>query len=136
MEVENSEELRKTVSGIGKALVIIDYTAPGFDINDIASSLRLNPELRFIGLTYLQSAQTLVDALRGGIMSYIKKDCSLIEIADAVNETADGNKFFCGKILDTINKAKLNPDELDEGVQTCHPLAMNDRKKEHNKANL
>lgn len=129
-EVENSVQLRKATVDIGKALVIIDYTAPGFDINDIASNLRLNPELRFIGLTYLQSAQTLVDALRGGIMSYVKKDCSLDEIADAVNETASGNKFFCGKILDTINKANLNPDDLDSGVLTCDPSVMSERENE------
>lgn len=130
IEVENSEELQQVAATIGKALVIIDYTAPGFDINDIASNLRINADLRFIGLTYLQSAQTLVDALRGGIMSYIKKDCSLSEIADAVNETASGNKFFCGKILETINKANLNPDDLDAGALTCDPLVMTDRENE------
>jgi len=130
IEVKNSEELRAISRNIGKALVIIDYTAPGFDINDVASSLRLNPKLRFIGLTYLQSAQTLVDALRGGVMSYIKKDCSLSEISDAVNETAAGKKFFCGKILDTINKANLNPNELEAEALTCDPLVLSERENE------
>ena len=130
VEVENSEALRNEALKSESALVMIDYTSPGFDINDIASTLRLNPALRFIGLTYLQSAQTLVDALRGGIMSYIKKDCSLVEISEAVNETAAGKKFFCGKILETINKANLNPDELDAGALTCDPLVMTERENE------
>lgn len=130
IEVENSNALLKVAEGMGKGIVIIDYTAPGFDIKDIAATLRINPELQFIGLTFLQSAQTLVDALRGGIMSYIKKDCSLVEISDAVNETASGNKFFCGKILETINKANLNPDDIDAGVLTCDPLVMTDRENE------
>jgi len=130
VEVENSEALRNEALKSESALVMIDYTSPGFDINDIASTLRVNPALRFIGLTYLQSAQTLVDALRGGIMSYIKKDCSLVEISEAVNETASGKKFFCGKILETINKANLNPDELDAGALTCDPLVMTERENE------
>ncbi|MFM7388356.1 MAG: LuxR C-terminal-related transcriptional regulator [Bacteroidota bacterium] len=130
VEVENSEALRNEALKSESALVMIDYTSPGFDINDIASTLRVNPALRFIGLTYLQSAQTLVDALRGGIMSYIKKDCSLVEISEAVNETAAGKKFFCGKILETINKANLNPDELDAGALTCDPLVMTERENE------
>jgi DNA-binding NarL/FixJ family response regulator len=112
------------------AVVLIDYTAEGFDIDHIIASLRLNPALKFIGLTYLQSPQTLVDALRGGVMSYIKKDCDLQEISDAVIETSKGNKFFCGKILETINKSNLDVDDIDHGVLTCDPVMMSDRENE------
>jgi len=130
IEVENAEQLRSQAAHAGNAIVIIDYTAPGFDIQDISTTLRTNGQLRFIGLTYLQSAQTLVDALRGGVMSDIKKDCSLMEIADAVKETADGRKFFCGKILETINKANLNPDDLDANALTCDPVLLSERENE------
>jgi DNA-binding NarL/FixJ family response regulator len=68
--------------------------------------------------------------LRGGVMSYIKKDCDLQEISDAVLETAKGNKFFCGKILETINKANLDVDDIDYGVLTCDPVMMSERENE------
>ena len=129
-EINDGRELIK-VAGLGeKAVVLIDYTAPGFDIQDISAAIRLNPLLNFIGLTYLQSAQTLVDALRGGVMSYIKKDCDLQEITDAVIETAKGNKFFCGKILETLNKANLDVEDIDHGVLTCDPVMMTERENE------
>lgn len=63
-------------------------------------------------------------------MSYIKKDCDLQEISDAVLETAKGNKFFCGKILETINKANLDVDDIDHGVLTCDPVLMSERENE------
>jgi DNA-binding NarL/FixJ family response regulator len=63
-------------------------------------------------------------------MSYIKKDCDLQEISDAVLETAKGNKFFCGKILETINKANLDVDDIDYGVLTCDPVMMSERENE------
>ena len=63
-------------------------------------------------------------------MSYIKKDCDLQEIYDAVLETAKGNKFFCGKILETINKSNLDVDDIDYGGLTCDPVMMSDRENE------
>ena len=63
-------------------------------------------------------------------MSYIKKDCDLQEISDAVLETAKGNKFFCGKILETINKANLDVDDIEYGVLTCDPVMMSERENE------
>jgi DNA-binding NarL/FixJ family response regulator len=130
VEISNGKQLIDFAQQGGIAVVLIDYTAEGFDINDVIASLRLNPSLKFIGLTYLQSPQTLVDALRGGVMSYIKKDCDLQEISDAVIETAKGNKFFCGKILETISKANLDVDDIDHGVLTCDPVLMSDRENE------
>ena len=130
VEISNGKQLIDFAQQGGMAVVLIDYTAEGFDINDVIASLRLNPSLKFIGLTYLQSPQTLVDALRGGVMSYIKKDCDLQEISDAVIETATGNKFFCGKILETISKANLDVDDIDHGVLTCDPVLMSDRENE------
>ena len=130
IEISNGKQLIDLAQQGGMAVVLIDYTAEGFDINDVIASLRLNPSLKFIGLTYLQSPQTLVDALRGGVMSYIKKDCDLQEISDAVIETAKGNKFFCGKILETISKANLDVDDIDHGVLTCDPVLMSDRENE------
>lgn len=130
IEISNGKQLIDFAQQGGMAVVLIDYTAEGFDINDVIASLRLNPSLKFIGLTYLQSPQTLVDALRGGVMSYIKKDCDLQEISDAVIETGKGNKFFCGKILETINKANLDVDDIDHGVLTCDPVLMSDRENE------
>jgi DNA-binding NarL/FixJ family response regulator len=130
IEISNGKQLIDVAQQGGMAVVLIDYTAEGFDIDDVIASLRLNPSLKFIGLTYLQSPQTLVDALRGGVMSYIKKDCDLQEISDAVIETAKGNKFFCGKILETINKSNLDVDDIDHGLLTCDPVLMSDRENE------
>jgi DNA-binding NarL/FixJ family response regulator len=130
LEISSGKQLIDFAQQGEVAVVIIDYTAEGFDIDHIIASLRLNPALKFIGLTYLQSPQTLVDALRGGVMSYIKKDCDLQEISDAVIETSKGNKFFCGKILETINKSNLDVDDIDHGVLTCDPVMMSDRENE------
>ena len=101
-EANSSEELLDIVRNFETELLVVDYTSDGFTIDVVPQVLNENSNLRILAITPEQSAQTLVDALRSGIMSYVKKDCSLAEIIDAAVETSKGNKFFCGQILETI----------------------------------
>jgi response regulator of citrate/malate metabolism len=51
---------------------LIDYSAAGFDISVIPKILNSNKNVKFVAVTPEQSAQTLVDALRSGVTSYVK----------------------------------------------------------------
>ena len=126
-EAKNNNELKAQVKNFGADLVLIDYTSEGFDIDIIHTILAINSEVKFIAITPLQSAQTLVDALRSGVMSYVKKDCDIGEIINAVKETGRGNKFFCGKILEAIQKASINVNDIDFESFTCEPIILSDR---------
>ena len=126
-EAKNNNELKAQVKNFGADLVLIDYTSEGFDIDIIHTILAINSEVKFIAITPLQSAQTLVDALRSGVMSYVKKDCDIGEIINAVKETGRGNKFFCGKILEAIQKASINVNDIDFESFTCEPIILSER---------
>ncbi len=93
-EARNNKELQELVKSFDVTLVLIDYTSPGFDIDIIHKLLQSKNDLRFVAITPEQSAQTLVDALRSGVQSYVKKDCDLAEIINAVEETWLGNKLM------------------------------------------
>jgi len=109
---------------------LIDYTSKGFSIDVIPTALNSYPNLKFLAITPDQSAQTLVHAIKSGIMSYVKNDCSLNEIVDAVKETHAGNKFFCGQILDTIQNEGINVDEISEFEFSCEPIVLSLREVE------
>jgi DNA-binding NarL/FixJ family response regulator len=89
-----------------------------------------NKEIRFVAITPEQSAQTLVDALRSGVKSYVKKDCDLAEIINAVEETWRGNKFFCGQILETIQRACIDVNDIDFESFSCEPVVLSERENE------
>ena len=72
----------------------------------------------------------MVDALRSGVTSYVKKDCELSEIVDAVRETSRGNKFFCGQILETIQRANIDVNDLDFDSFSCEPVVLSERENE------
>ncbi len=125
-EAQSSKELMEMLASFSTEVVVIDYTSPGFNIDVLLQVRALHPNVFVLAITPEQSAQVLVDALRAGITSYVKKDCSIPEILDAVRETAKGSKFFCGQILDTIKEANLDVDDFDD-VFSCEAVLISKR---------
>jgi DNA-binding NarL/FixJ family response regulator len=129
-EATSSEALLDLVKSFETDVVVVDYTSKGFSIDVIVKLRALKKHMRILAITPEQSAQTVVDALRSGVMSYVKKDCSITEIVDAVRETGKGNKFFCGQILETIQVANLDVDDIDLDAFSCEPVVLSDRESE------
>ena len=129
-EASDSKELINQLDSFEVSMVLIDYTSPGFTIDTISKIYNSKKGIKCIAITPEQSAQTLVDALRSGIMSYVKKDCDLSEIVNAVLETKKGNKFFCGQILETIQKAQIDVNDIDFESFSCDAVILSERENE------
>lgn len=129
-EARSNEELKSQLKNFETDVVIIDYTAPGFSIEVIPQILSKNKHVRFVAVTPEQSAVTIVEALRSGVVSYVKKDCDIAEIMSSVNETYAGNKFFCGQILETIQKASIDVEDIDFDSFSCEPVTLSERELE------
>lgn len=111
----------------GPNLVLLDFTSPGFSIDTIIAIKNIASDTRVIAITPDQNSQTLVNALRVGVMSYIKKDCSIDEILDAIRATGKGNSFFCGKILETIEGESIDVEGLQVDPLNCSPVSLSPR---------
>lgn len=129
-EARNEEELQELIKNFPTDVVMIDYTSPGFSIDVIPQLLVKFDQVKVVAITPEQSAQTLVNALRSGVRSYVKKDCDLMEIVNSVKETAQGNKFFCGQILETIHQASIDIDDIDFDSFNCEPIVLSERELE------
>jgi DNA-binding NarL/FixJ family response regulator len=125
-EAKSNQDLMDMLHSFTTEVIVIDYTSPGFDIDVLLKIKSTYPEVSVLAITPEQSAQVLVDALRAGITSYVKKDCSIPEILEAVTETAKGNKFFCGQILETIQDANLDVEDIDD-VFSCEAVIISKR---------
>ena len=101
-DASSSEGLYNLLVSFEADILLIDFTAPGFSVDTISKTLRFQPKLKIVALTADQSGATIVNALRAGVTSYIRKDCDVNEILDSVRETAAGSVFFCGNIVDRI----------------------------------
>lgn len=129
-EANDEAELKALLANFEIQVIIIDYTAAGFDVNSIAIVSNEFPKSKILAITPEQRAATLVEALRAGASSYVKKDCSFPEILEAVRVTGNGNRFFCGQILETIQLANLNIDDIDLGTFNCDPVVISKRESE------
>lgn len=129
-EAKNNEELIALNRAFDASIVLIDYTSRGFSIDVIPQILQKKPDLNVVAITPDQSAQTLVNALRSGVKSYVKKDCDSQEIIDSIRETWRGNKFFCGQILETIREAEIDVNDIDFESFNCEPISLSERETE------
>lgn len=126
-EAENAEELISQTKAFQPDVILIDYTSRGFTIDVVPTILNQFCDLKVVAITPEQSAQTLTHAIKSGVTSYVKKDCSLSEIVDAVKETNQGNKFFCGQILQTIQSEGLDVDAIADFEFSCEPISLSER---------
>jgi DNA-binding NarL/FixJ family response regulator len=120
-------EMEAQIVRLRPDVVLIDHTAEGFEASSIRSGLRRAKRTRFIAITPDPSPGALMSAIRAGVTSYVKKDCGVDEIIDAVLRTADGDKFFCGKILDTLRRASVDIDAFLTEPLSCEPVTLSER---------
>ncbi|MGM0479873.1 MAG: LuxR C-terminal-related transcriptional regulator [Bacteroidota bacterium] len=129
-EVTCNEELVEQLQNFETDLVLIDYTAPGFSIDVIPQLLAKHRQVKFVAITPEQNPSVIVEALRSGVMSYVKKDCDIPEILSSIKETGAGKKFFCGQILESIQRAAINVDDLNVDEFSCEPVLLSEREME------
>ena len=129
-EAKSNQELIDLVLKLKPDVVIIDYTANNFNIEVVSECKIIQPSLRFVAITPLQSREVLINAIKNGINSYIKKDCDEQEILDSIPSTANGDKFFCGRILETIQRNDINIDHIEYEELSCLPVSLSQRELE------
>jgi len=126
-EARDAIELQALLVRERPDVVLMDHTAEGFGAKAIREGVRRSKRTRFISITPDPSPMALMSAIRAGVTSYIKKDCGIEEIIDAVLDTADGQKFFCGKILETLRKASFDVDQFLAAPLSCAPVTLSER---------
>src|SRR5690606_35251920 len=42
-------------------------------------------------------------------------------------ETGEGKKFFCGQILETIQRASIDINDIDVDALSCEPVSLSER---------
>ena len=129
-EAKSNKELIESLVRVKPDVVIIDYTASSFNIEVVSDCKALQPSVRFVAITPLQSKEVIINAIKNGINSYIKKDCDEQEILDSIPSTANGDKFFCGRILESIQRNEINIDHIEYEKLSCLPVSLSQRELE------
>ena len=129
-EANSNAQFIEQIKSFEASVAILDYTAPGFSIDVIPRVLKIQKELHIVAITPEQNPSVILDALKSGVKSYVKKDCDFLEILSSVKETYKGNRFFCGKIMDIIRKSSIDVEHLDETTFSCDYVSLSEREME------
>ena len=129
-EASNGLDLLELAQSFPLDLVVVDFLSEGFDIDVVRRLKRQSPSTKVLAITTEQRGHTIVNALKAGVDSYIKKDCDLGEVEEAIRETANGGAFFCGKILDEIRRESIDVSDLDVLPISCDPISLSGREME------
>lgn len=108
-------------------VTLIDHTSEGFAARDIREGMKRSPRTRFVAITPEPTPVVLMNAVKAGATSYVKKDCDLQEIRDAVTCTAVGQRFFCGKVLDALRRAGHDVDRFVAEPLSCASVTLSNR---------
>lgn len=129
-EAGSPDEVVSKVHDKQPDILLLDYTSAGFSIDLIPALRSRFPFLKIVAITGEQSGMTFINALKAGVTSYIKKDCDVQEIIDAVKQTGLGGKFFCGQIIDTIKRESIDLEGLNMPDTGCEAVVVSERELE------
>ena len=105
-EVDKAEDLAETLLLHRPNVLVIDYTSLYFSIDYLKIINQKFPDINILAVTNPQSRTIISKAIENGVVSHLLKDCGKDEIIEAIHNTAKGQKFFCGKILNTVLREK------------------------------
>lgn len=130
-EATNTDELVECLSSEKANMVIINFLSEGFDIDTILKIKKVSMGTKILAITPVQSSQTIINAMKAGVDSYIKKSCDIDELVDAINNTAKGVNFFCGKIIEAIKKDSIEVSHLMNSADlSCDAIELSKRERE------
>ena len=120
-EAKNREDLIEQVKSSSPGLLIISFEEiPGFTIHDFLLIRQLAPTTQILAIATYLKREEILKVMDTGVIGILTRDCSQNEIINAMRATAQGEKFYCGKILDLIME-KNSLKEQEESIQ------LNDR---------
>lgn len=109
------EDLQLSIDRHPSSLLIIDYTTNVFSLDDVVDLKFKFPLVKIVAITHYINAQTVVQAVRAGIESHIKKECSVNEIENSIEATIKGEKFFCSDIVEQMRIENVDVYKVDFG---------------------
>ncbi|MFN3874448.1 MAG: LuxR C-terminal-related transcriptional regulator [Flavobacteriales bacterium] len=108
-------------------VALIDHTSEGFSADDIRNCLRRLPRLRVAAISHQPSALVVQSAVRAGAIAYVKKDCDLQEVRDAVFSAAMGERYFCGKVVEGLRRSGIDLGRFAADPLSCAAVTLTPR---------
>lgn len=119
--VEHSDDLRHAIVKHQPDIIILDYEAKKEQLSKLLEEVIENEFPQVLVITNHDNKPHIRHLLDMGIRGVVTKGCSKMEIVNAIQSIAIGNRFFCNRILDQV----ITQPESEE--VTCEPADLSPR---------
>ena len=111
-------------------VVLIDQSSEMLGAKALQVITSFSRHTRAVCITHDPASMAVRNAVRLGVRSYVKKDCCIEEVVDAVLKTAVGENFFCGQILEKLRSDEVDMEEVFGEPLSCEPISLSSREVE------
>ncbi len=121
-EASSEAQLLGKLTTTKPEIVVLDYNQPGrFSTETVEKIRQSSPQSNILIISGDEDKRTIYQVLESGVNSFLSKHCGEKEIVDAVEATANNEKFYCTNVLNHLLE-KSFPKEAD-----CSPTPLSAR---------
>lgn len=107
-EVGEGAELDQLITQLSPHILVMDYDhIPDFLPENILKLSQQHPALKLVIITDNNEPEQILKVLKANVAGFLTKACSKQEVINAFHAVADGQKFFCNRVLDLLMENKL-----------------------------
>ena len=112
-------------------VLVIDPFSFEINTKQIADLKNQFENLNILAITNMLPKEEISSFLNSGVTGYLLKDCDKQEICEAIENTRNGNRFLCGKIVDVLmSEAEIKITPAYVKRISCEGLAVSEREVE------
>jgi len=114
-EVGEEADLGTAITQLSPQILVLDYDyIPDLLPETILKLSKQHAAIRWIIITDNNEPDKMMHMLEANVAAFLTKACSQQEVIHAFNAVANGQKFFCNRVLDLLVENKTKKKKLTE----------------------
>lgn len=114
---ESSGELIPQLVDAKPDVLFVNYASPLILGSDVELIINAFPNIKVIAITDRPDPMDVVKYMRAGIDGHLLYSCSEEEIKESLFSVVKNERFFCGKVLEVIDKENSTKTFTCEGIR-------------------
>jgi len=114
--VNSVDDLKKNSSRYFPDIIVLDYNDDSFGVSSVKEIKQIYKDTKILSITDALPKDTIYNALKSGVDSYLLSDCDKPEIMEAIADTYAGKQFYCGVVIDILSEKNESEANGCDGV--------------------
>jgi DNA-binding NarL/FixJ family response regulator len=115
-EVKEGTGLSQIIAQFDPHILVLDYVhIHNFLPENIGELSQQHPAMKLVVITNDNNPEQMLNVLQANVVGFLTKACTQQEVLNAFHAVADGQKFFCNRVLDLLMENKVKKNDFTEG---------------------